>query len=70
MAEYRARFWTRSEVKETLKECVNVGMEVEENNNIWTARDPHNNGVMVFRALLLDDEKVHACRLNTEYFNF
>lgn len=66
--DFRARFWTRSEIKETLKECVHVGFEVSEDNNIWTAIDP-TNGETVIRALVLEGDPLHATRINANYFD-
>ena len=66
--QFRARFWTRSEIKETLKECVHVGFEVTKDNNIWSATDP-SNGETVLRALIIDGQKAHPCRVNPNYFN-
>ena len=64
---FRTRFWTRSEIKETLKECVKVGFELSIDNTIWTATD-NVTGETVIRALILDGEKLHAVRINQSYF--
>ena len=68
MENSRARFWTRSEIIETLKECVKVGFEVTEEHNIWTAVDPVLNKTVI-RALIVDDMKVHTVRVSADYFD-
>jgi hypothetical protein len=66
---FRARFWTKTEVKETLKEGVKMGYDVSEKNSIWSITDPEKNDTLVFRALILEGEKNVACRVNSNYFN-
>ena len=66
---FRARFWTKTEVKVTLQEGVKMGYDVSEKNNIWSITDTEKNNTLVFRALVLEGEKTVMCRVNSNYFD-
>ena len=65
---FKARFLTKTEIKETLKDGAAVGYDVSKENDLWTITDPEKN-TTVFRALVIEGVEVHICRINSNYFD-
>lgn len=60
-----ARFWKRSELNQTIKQCKEAGFEVERDEEVTTVTNPENGDVVL---MSLFNGSVELVRIDRSYF--
>jgi hypothetical protein len=61
-----ARFWTRTQLKQTVKEAKTAGLQVHQEQDMTTITDPGNQDRLVLRSL--NNGRNEMVRLDKSYF--